>query len=136
MSTVQPKNPLPKFNSRLLIAEDRPDNSYILKMMLEKLGCNVISLASDGEDTVKKAEENKGLYDIIFMDCQMPIMDGYTATRIIKDKPWGKDIPIIAVTGDAFHDNKEKCIAAGMTDFITKPIRFSDLERILSKYEK
>lgn len=126
-------NKMKKYNANILIAEDRPDNSYVLQVMLEQLGC-VVTVANDGEEVVDRTEKEQGKYDLIFMDCQMPKMDGYFATKIIREKPWGKTIPIIAVTGNALQDNKKKSLEAGMNDFVTKPVDFSDLERILKKY--
>jgi len=124
---------MPKFKANILIAEDISDNSYVLKVMLQQMGCNV-EIASNGEEAVKKIEENKDLFNIILMDCQMPVMDGYAATRIIRQQQWGKSIPIIAVTGNALQDNITKCIEVGMNDCITKPITFAVLENILRKY--
>lgn len=127
------ENSLPHFRANLLVAEDMPDNSYVLQEMLQQMGCNVC-LANDGEEALKKIEDNEGRYDLVLMDCQMPKMDGYVATQMIRNKPWGKNIPIVAVTANAQQDDRKKCIDVGMTDYITKPIRFSDIEKILYKY--
>jgi signal transduction histidine kinase len=125
-------NKLPQYKANVLIAGDSSD-SYILRLMLEKMGCTV-DVANSGEEAVKMAEEKHDNYDIILMDCQMPKMDGYTATQIIRNKSWGPYLPIVAVTVNAFQD--EKCIEAGMTDSILKPIKISDLENILYKYTR
>lgn len=124
---------VPQYKANLLIAEDIPDNSYVLQEMLEQMGCTV-AVANDGAEALRKIEEKQGQFDIILMDCQMPNMDGYESTRIIRTKPWGADIPIIAVTANALNDDRNKCINSGMTDYITKPVKFGDIEKILQKY--
>jgi signal transduction histidine kinase len=129
----KPKPQLKQFDANILIAEDIPDNCYVLQEMLEQMGCKV-TVSFDGSEALKKMEEANGAYDIILMDCQMPKMDGYEATRAIRNMPWGDKIPIIAVTAHALYDDHKKCIDAGMTDYITKPIKFGDIEKILNKY--
>jgi signal transduction histidine kinase len=129
----KPENVMPIFSANLLIAEDIPDNSYVLQEMLEQMGCTVM-LANNGEEALQKVEERQGNYDLILMDCQMPKLDGYSATKMIRSRPWGIDVPIVAVTAHALNDDRKKCIDAGMTDYMTKPIRFSDIEKILTKY--
>ncbi len=124
---------LPQFNATLLVAEDIPDNSYVLQEMLEQMGCSVL-IANNGAEAIKLGEENQSKFDIILMDCQMPKIDGYAATKIIREKTWGKEIPIIAVTANALNDDRKKCLDAGMTDYVAKPLRFTDLQRILGKY--
>jgi signal transduction histidine kinase len=125
--------PKPAFKAHLLVADDIPENLQTLQEILEYMGCDV-SVATDGKEAVNIAETRKGSYDMILMDCQMPNMDGYEATRVIRQKDWGKTIPIIAVTAHALHADKKKCIDAGMTDYIAKPMRFCDVETMLTKY--
>jgi signal transduction histidine kinase len=127
------KPQLSKFKANVLIAEDMIDNSYVLQAMLENLGC-CATIVHDGKEALKQVEENHDKYDIILMDCQMPVMDGYSATRAIRSKPWGNSIPIIAVTAHALNEDRKKCLESGMTDYITKPVKFVDIEKVLGRY--
>lgn len=117
---------------KVLLAEDVETNQLIITEMLQNLGCDV-KVAENGQIAVEKACFNA--FDIIFMDCNMPVMDGYSASRRLREL--GQiDIPIIAVTAHALADEKQKCIAAGMTDFISKPLRKRDLARMLDLWAK
>jgi len=104
---------------RILLVEDDPVNKEIGRMMLEDAGLRV-ELASDGLEAVARASTS--LYDLILMDMQMPRMDGLTATRHIRQITLAKRTPIIAMTANAFAEDRERCLAAGMCDFIAKPI--------------
>jgi two-component system sensor histidine kinase/response regulator len=108
---------------RVLLAEDNVVNQKVACRMLEKLGCRV-DVADDGAAAVRAFEA--GRYDLIFMDCQMPVLDGYEATRAIRGAELksanGKRTPIIALTAHAMKGADEQCFAAGMDDYITKPI--------------
>lgn len=118
----------------ILLAEDNPINQMVATTMLEKYGCR-ITTAADGEEAVKQVKQNN--FDLVFMDCQMPIMDGYEATGIIRkleEHKKSKRIPIIAFTANAMKGDDEKCLAAGMDDYIPKPVRQSDMERVLIKW--
>ncbi|MES2207441.1 MAG: response regulator [Pseudomonadota bacterium] len=132
-SIQQKANITLKFSSvDILLVEDNPINRMVATTMLKKYGCNVIC-ASDGEDAVKQYKPN---IDLILMDCQMPIMDGYEATYIIRKQEKEQSqatlrVPIIAFTAHAMKGESDKCFASGMDDYITKPVRQSDLERIL-----
>jgi two-component system, sensor histidine kinase and response regulator len=119
---------------RVLLVEDNPINQKIALLMLEKIGCNV-DVAANGIEALKALQLFS--YDLIFMDCQMPEMDGYEATRRIRklSKPIS-DIPIIALTANAFKEDQTKCIEAGMNDFVTKPVESSTLESKLKRYLK
>ena len=110
---------------KVLVAEDNPVNWKLANLLLLKLGYSV-DHAKDGLEAVK-AHQNKE-YDLILMDCQMPNMDGYEASQRIRatERP-GKHIWIIAMTANAMQGDREKCIAAGMDDYLPKPIRFEDL---------
>jgi signal transduction histidine kinase/CheY-like chemotaxis protein len=113
----------------ILLAEDDLTNQIIATKMLKKLNCTV-DIANNGKDAVIKVENNK--YNIIFMDCQMPVMDGYEATRKIRD--FDNKISIIAMTANALTGDKEKCLDAGMNDFITKPFTQKDLREAINKW--
>jgi len=119
---------------RVLLVEDNPINQKIALWMLEKIGCNV-NVAANGIEALKALQLFS--YDLIFMDCQMPEMDGYEATRRIRKLPKPiSDIPIVALTANAFKEDQTKCIEAGMNDFVTKPVESSTLESKLKRYLK
>ncbi len=113
----------------VLVVEDNVVNRVVATRMLESLGCRV-ETAVDGVDGVDKAKE--GTYDIVFMDCQMPRMDGFEATAAIRAQPGdGARVPIVAMTAHAMAGDRERCMAAGMDDYITKPISLESLETIV-----
>lgn len=118
----------------ILLAEDNPINQLVATSMLEKYGCK-ITPAGDGEEVVKQLKQRQ--FDLVFMDCQMPVMDGYEATSTIRELEAQQNLtrtPIIAFTANAMKGDDEKCINVGMDDYIPKPVRQSDLERILIEW--
>jgi len=117
---------------RVLLAEDNIVNQKVAARMLEKLGCKV-DVAANGDEAVRMWE--KFPYRAIFMDCHMPVLDGYQATRLIREHEKFEDhVPIIALTANAMKGEREKCIASGMDDFVSKPIRIGDLETVLARH--
>lgn len=123
--------PVP-INARVLLVEDNPVNQDVARGMLEQLGCEV-TLATDGKDAVEMGKINK--YDMVLMDCQMPTMDGYEATRHIKsDGSLNAPTPIVALTANAMDGDREKCLLAGMDDYVSKPIRTHVLSHMLDKW--
>jgi signal transduction histidine kinase/CheY-like chemotaxis protein len=118
----------------VLVAEDNVVNQRLVKRMLEKLGCTV-DMANDGLQAVTLAVA--GQYDLIVMDCSMPEMDGYQATgeiRRLQQEGGLPHIPIIALTANALREDREKCLAAGMDDYLSKPVSQDGLRTVLTKY--
>jgi CheY-like chemotaxis protein len=123
--------------TKVLYVEDNDDNVYMLKMRLELLGDFEVSSAENGEKGCEMAAAERP--DVILMDLEMPVVDGWEATRRLKDNPETRDIPIIALSAHALAGEREKAIAAGANDFDTKPIEFdrlvATLRRILAARE-
>lgn len=119
----------------ILIAEDVDINREIVKSILEDTGLT-IDEASNGEEAVRIMHENPDKYDLVLMDLQMPVLDGYGATLRIRalDSLKDKHVPIIAMTANAFTEDIEKCIATGMNDHVAKPIDIDDLLSKLNLY--
>ena len=116
---------------KILYVEDNDDNLYMLTLHFEELdGYEVIS-AGDGAEGVAKAAAT--MPDLILMDLDLPVIDGWEATRRLKADPATRDIPIIALTAHAMAGDREKALAAGTDDFDTKPV---DFRRLLGKIEK
>ena len=121
-----------RWPGRVLVAEDNPINQQVILRMLEKLGLRA-DLAHDGLDAVAAVE--RGDYAMVLMDCQMPRCDGYDAARAIRALPGLRgQVPIVAVTASALEDERERCLAAGIDDYLPKPIRLTDLERVLTAW--
>jgi signal transduction histidine kinase/DNA-binding LacI/PurR family transcriptional regulator len=113
--------PEPAFDHcRMLLVEDYPTNRMVVIAHLQKLNL-AIEIAENGREAVEKFKA--GRYDFILMDVQMPEMDGYEATRLIRGEPNGKTVPIVAMTASAFEQDIQQCLEAGMNDVITKPFR-------------
>ena len=117
---------------RVLVVDDNPVNQKVAVKMLEKLGCRV-DLAGNGMEALAAVCRHQ--YPLVFMDCQMPDLDGLETTRLLRsqEKP-GEHLPVIAMTANAMEGDRESCLAAGMDDFISKPIITSDLKRILARW--
>ena len=119
---------------RVLYVEDNDDNVYMLKMRLELLDEFEVLVAENGEIGCAKAVAEKP--DVIVMDLELPVVDGWEATRRLKNNPATRDIPIIALSAHALAGSREKALAAGCDEFDTKPIEFDRLvatmRRVLS----
>lgn len=124
-----------RFNAHILVAEDYPANQLVVQRFLEDLGCQV-HLVSNGFEAVKALKKQQ--FDLVFMDCQMPFMDGYQATEEIRlnelSSDLGKHIPIIALTAHALTEDEAKCKEAGMDEWVTKPFTRQDLSKALQKW--
>ena len=117
---------------RLLLAEDNLVNQKIALRMLDKLGY-ITDVVANGSEAVEAA--GRVHYDAILMDCQMPEMDGMTAATMIRRHEGSeRHVPIIAVTANAMESDRERCLAAGMDDFVAKPVRAADIEAILGRW--
>ena len=117
--------------TRILYVEDNDDNVYMLKLRFELLDGFELLVAEDGEAGCAKAiAENP---DLILMDLDLPVVDGWEASRRLKNNPATHDIPIIALTAHAMSGSREKALAAGCDDFDTKPI---DFDRLLEKISR
>jgi signal transduction histidine kinase/CheY-like chemotaxis protein/sensor domain CHASE-containing protein len=123
----------PQFNIRILLAEDNVINRRVAIRMLEKLGCH-IDVATNGNEVIKMWLDMP--YDLILMDCQMPELDGLSATRKIRsmEADQGKRTPIIALTANAMAEERQLCLAAGMDEFITKPVKTTVIIKALKKF--
>ncbi|CAG0980920.1 two-component system, sensor histidine kinase [Myxococcaceae bacterium] len=117
---------------RVLAAEDHPVNQRVLRALLGRLGCEV-EVVSNGLDAVERARASD--FDLVLMDCQMPILDGFGATREIRSLEGIRSrVPIVAVTAHALAGDRERCLAEGMDDYVAKPLRSADLERVLDRW--
>jgi CheY-like chemotaxis protein len=121
----------PGHTVRVLIVEDNAVNQRVALRMIEKLGLRA-DVAADGQEAVRLFEMQP--YDLILMDCQMPEMDGYEASRQIRRRePPGQHSVIIAMTAEAMDGARDGCLQAGMDDYISKPVRLEDLAAILNR---
>ncbi len=122
----------PKSNLRILLAEDNPTNQKVAVKLLEKLGYRV-EIAVNGQEVLTRLEQKT--YDLILMDCQMPIVDGYAATQEIRRREGDRSHTIIiAMTANAMKEDRDKCIAAGMDDYVSKPISKDQIQAVLQKW--
>ena len=132
--SLAPPVPRPRFQGRILIAEDNPVNQEMALALLETLGCQA-ELAVNGREAI--AAVTRGHYDLILMDCQMPVLDGFAATEAIRR--WEQEqskprLPIIALTANVVKGFREECLAAGMDDYLAKPFEQSQLIAILDHW--
>nr|WP_249186958.1 ATP-binding protein [Pseudomonas sp. KB-10] len=115
----------------VLLVEDNPVNQTVIEAMLRSLGYQV-SLVGDGQQAVHSCSQQD--YAAILMDCRLPLMDGYEATRQIRQLERGRQVPIIALTANALQGDREACLQAGMNDYLAKPFKRADLQRILLRW--
>jgi len=115
------------------VAEDNAINQLVLLRSLERYGL-MVDVVANGEEAVQRCQSNE--YAVILMDCRMPELDGYEATRRIRKQEGetGRRSPIIAITANAMTSDRELCEEAGMDDYLTKPIQPADLARCIARY--
>ncbi|PYV19339.1 MAG: hypothetical protein DMG21_01940 [Acidobacteria bacterium] len=120
---------------RILVVEDNDVNQEVTKEMLEMLGCRV-EIAKDGEEAVRAVKDKA--YNLVLMDCHMPVMDGFEVTRVIRrGGDWevsGIRLPIVALPADPVQGDRERCLAAGMDDYLSKPFTQGELRSVLEKW--
>ena len=128
----EPGEQAPEGNTRrVLLAEDNEINQEVVRLMLERCDCQV-TIAPDGFQAVSAVVDAPDAYDLILMDCQMPGMDGFEATRTLRAAGWTR--PIVALTANATPADRAECIAAGMDGFTSKPLTLADLRGVLTRY--
>ncbi|BDC52934.1 hypothetical protein F183_A52490 [Bryobacterales bacterium F-183] len=134
---AQPAHALPSDGLwRILLVEDNRVNQKLLARMLRTRNCDAI-LAENGQEAIEKYQP--GTYDLILMDCQMPVLDGYSATEAIRNLEnalQSDRTPIVALTANAMVGDREQCLNAGMDDYLSKPIHREDLDQVLEKWLK
>ena len=115
----------------VLVAEDDPTSRMVTEALLRKLSCEV-DIATDGRQALEKAKAND--YDIVFMDCHMPLIDGFQATKRIRQSPDKEELPIVALTASVAEEDRVRCLDAGMNDVVCKPVRTSMLAKALERW--
>lgn len=121
----------PLQGGRILLVEDNPVNQSVIDAMLRSLGFDV-SIASDGAQAVEQVAQQP--FAAVLMDCRLPMMDGYEATRRIRRLPNTAQLPIIALTANALQGDRERCLAAGMNDYLSKPFKRTELQQVLQHW--
>ncbi|WP_031319604.1 hybrid sensor histidine kinase/response regulator [Pseudomonas fluorescens] len=131
VTDAQESSLTPQRRARILLVEDNPVNQLVAKGMLSKLGCKVV-VASHGAEALDQLELKE--FDMVLMDCNMPVMDGYEASRQIRHSGRWPDLPIVALTANAMPEERERCRAAGMSDYLAKPFRREELAALLEQW--
>ncbi|MDR0281747.1 MAG: response regulator [Paucimonas sp.] len=115
----------------VLLVEDNPVNQAVIQAMLRSLGLEVC-IATDGAQAISLVARQR--FAAVLMDCRLPVVDGYEATRRLRQMPQGRELPIIALTANALQGDRERCLEAGMNDYLAKPFKRTDLQQILHRW--
>ena len=121
----------PLQGGRILLVEDNPVNQSVIDAMLRSLGFDV-SVANDGAQAIDQVAQQH--FAAVLMDCRLPVVDGYEATRRIRLLPGTEQLPIIALTANALQGDRERCLAAGMSDYLSKPFKRAELQQVLQRW--
>ncbi|AMG28956.1 hybrid sensor histidine kinase/response regulator [Grimontia hollisae] len=119
------------YQGRVLVVEDTLVNQRVTQAMLVRLGVDVV-VAENGQVAIDYCKHD--IFDLIFMDCQMPVMDGYQAARLLREHGYAPHTPIVALTANATAQDRENCLKSGMDDYIAKPVRKAELERMIKNH--
>jgi two-component system sensor histidine kinase/response regulator len=135
-AAVEPpeQEPLPALfleGVRILLVEDNPVNQQVVRKILEKAGC-AVDAAGDGQAALDALE--RAAYDLVVMDVQMPVMDGFEATAAIRSDDRWKALPVVAMTAHALQGDRDRCLAAGMTDYIPKPVDTKQMFDVITRW--
>ena len=117
--------------ARILLVDDNEISREVALEVLSDEGI-VVQTATDGGEALALLEQER--FDAVLMDCQMPVMDGFTATRRLRERPALRDLPVIAMTASAMSGDKDKALAAGMNDYITKPVNIDQMLATLARW--
>ena len=131
-SAARVASPQPRSRGRVLVVEDNPTNQMVAVGLLTRLGFDpeVVGNGQEAVDAVRARE-----FAVVLMDCNMPVMDGFEATGAIRhDEGGDRHLPIVAMTAGALVGDRERCLAAGMDDYVSKPVKLSELDRVLSRW--
>ncbi len=119
----------------ILIVEDNPVNRKIVETLLVKLGVEVM-LAENGQQALDLLGQ-RAKVDLVLMDCQMPVLDGFATTQALREREEAQalpHLPVIALTAGAFDDDRKHCLSVGMDDYLAKPVKFDELIAMLNKW--
>ena len=119
----------PRFGGSALVVDDDALNRLVAATMLQRMGLEV-TVACDGLEAIELLERAR--YDVVFLDCQMPEMDGYEAARVLRAR--GSRVPLVAFTANVTSDDRARCLAAGMDDFVCKPVSERDLAAAVARW--
>ncbi|WP_417514067.1 ATP-binding protein [Marinobacter sp.] len=121
----------PQRSLKILLVEDNEVNQMVASSLLKKMG-HLVDLADNGKLAIDALEQSH--YDLVLMDCQMPVMDGFVTTREIRKNPEWRELPVIAVTANVMQGDRDDCLACGMDDYITKPYNRSQLNAVIMRW--
>ncbi|MGB0719282.1 MAG: response regulator [Bdellovibrionales bacterium] len=127
------ENAIPDINAHVLVVDDDRISMRMTRSILDELGCSY-DTAGNGQEALDVLQDKHADYDLIFMDWQMPVMDGHEAIRTIRKQGWGKSLKIIALTANAIQGDREKCIQAGANGYISKPVRLNDIVKAFAAH--